>query len=443
MALLLPDSASEVINRQKTDVQRELPESNPFLPNSWLSALIVGNGNGIFDFYLQLKEAIKQTFFDTSTGTFLERQASWFGVIRLAATQASGNLIATGTLASTIPISTKYQASNGIVYISTAGISITNTVLSVTSLVRSGSTVTATTSVPHNLSANVSVTIAGAVETDFNGAQEIIPTSTTEFTYESSGVSGPATGTITATFDSAIVPVISDPSFPTGFGVDTNQEENSTLSLQAPIAGVDDIAGVDFNELAGGTDLENDESLRTRFFERIQSPIAHFNDAEITAKAKEINGVTRVFITDAFPVAGQVTIFFMRDNDVDPIPTAPEVTTVKNKILEIKPANTADVDVIVNAPTPVVIGFTFTALSPNTLTMQNAVTANLQQFFDEETEVSVDIEEDAYRSAIFNTVDPDTGDVVKSFSLSTPTGDITITSGEIGVLNSIVYPAIP
>ena len=374
MALLLPDSASEVINRSKTDVQRELPESNPFLPNSWLSALIVAFGNRIFDFYLQLKEAIKQTFFDTSTGTFLERQASWFGIIRLAATQAEGNIIATGTLASVIPISTSYQASNGIAYLTTAPATIVNTNTVINTLERSGSTVTVTINIGHNLSSNVAVTIAGADQTEYNGVQE---------------------------------------------------------------------AGVDAGELAGGTDQEDDDSLRERFLERIQNPVAQFNDAQITSTAKEINGVTRVFITDAFPEPGQVTIFFMRDNDLNPIPTAPEVTAVKNQILTIKPANTADVDVIVNAPTPVNVPFTFTALVPNTLTMQAAIDANLQQFFAEDTSVSIDIEEDAYRSAIFNTVDPDTSDVVRSFTLSTPTGDIAIANGEIGVFDGTTYPVIP
>ncbi len=65
---------------------------------------------------------------------------------------------------------------------------------------------------------------------------------------------------------------------------------------------------------------------------------------------------------------------------------------------------------------------------------------SLNQFFDEGTEVGVNVDEDAYRSAIFNTVDTVTGDVVSTFTLSTPSGDVTIATGEIGVLGSVVYP---
>lgn len=73
--------------------------------------------------------------------------------------------------------------------------------LSVDSVTRSGSTVTVTTTSAHGLSANNYITIAGANETDYNGAYKIdsVP-STTTFTYTvTTTPSSPATGTITAT----------------------------------------------------------------------------------------------------------------------------------------------------------------------------------------------------------------------------------------------------
>ena len=130
----------------------------------------------------------------------------------------------------------------------------------------------------------------------------------------------------------------------------------------------------------------------------------------------------------------------MRDNDTPAIPTGGQVTTVKNKILEIKPANTGDADVIVLAPTGVSVAFTFSALTPNTTSMQAAITASLQQFFDENTSVGVTIDEDKYRAAIANTVDTSTGDVINSFSLSDPVGDVIISAGEIGILDVVTYP---
>ena len=73
--------------------------------------------------------------------------------------------------------------------------------LTVSSITRSGTLVTVTTSADHGLIVDDFVTIAGAVETDYNGAQRIysVPSSTS-FTYVTTATpTTPATGTITAT----------------------------------------------------------------------------------------------------------------------------------------------------------------------------------------------------------------------------------------------------
>lgn len=73
--------------------------------------------------------------------------------------------------------------------------------LTAVSATRTGSTVTVTTSDAHGYSIDDYVTIAGAVETGYNGAQRIttVPTTTT-FTYEiTTTPTTPATGTVTHT----------------------------------------------------------------------------------------------------------------------------------------------------------------------------------------------------------------------------------------------------
>ena len=436
MSINIPSSAKEVVQRAKTDVKRELTGSNPELKNSWLYALVTSYANRVYDFYLSLNQAIKQTFWDTSTGTFLERQASWFGVEKLAATQSAGNIVATGTATTAIPVGTLYQTSTSLQFETTAAATISASVVSVSGITRSGTIVTATTTSNHGLSSFVAVTIAGAVETEYNGAQTIQVTGLDTFTYTVSGSpTTPATGTITAAFTAANIPVQS-----LAFGVGNNLILDAELTLQSPISGADDSSYVDFGEIGGGTDQEAQDDFRPRFLDRVQNPVALFNVAAITAKAKEINGVTRVFIYEITPAVGQVTIYFMRDNEASPIPTSSEVLTVKTRILTIKPANTDDDDVIVTSPTAVPVAFTLTALTPDTATMRTAITANLQQFFMESTTVGVNIDEDAYRSAIYNTIDTVTGDRVSTFTLSGPSGDVTIASGEIGTLGAIAYP---
>lgn len=436
MPLNLPDNAQQVETKARTDVERARPGANPFLKNSALGALVTAFAFRIFDFYIQLRAAAGVLFPDTADGEFLERWAAIFGKTRTGATIASGSIAATGTLAASIPAATVFVTSDGTPYETTALATIAASSLSVTSLTRSGTIATAVTATDHGLGNNVEVTISGAVQSEYNGAHDITVTAANEFTFSVAGTPAtPASGTILADFESAFVPVESQ-----GTGAAQNVPVGAQLSLQSPVAGVDNAAGVTFGGIEGGTNQETTEELRGRTLERVQNPVAHFSVNDITEKAREVAGVTRVFVEEVTPAVGQVTIYFMRDNDDDPVPSAPEVADVLASILQIKPANTATADVIVAAPTAVPTAFTFTDLQPNTATMQAAVTATLEQFFAEETTVGEDVDEDAYRGAIISTIDLETGSTVDSFTLSTPSGDVSIASGEIGTLGTVTFP---
>lgn len=436
MPLNIPDSAKEVESRSKADVQRELKQSNPFLKNSWLGAIVTASANRIFDFYGQLQAAITQNFPDTATGEYLTRWAAIWGKSIRPATQASGRAVATGTVGSSVPVDTLMSVEGVGDYRCTSTTVISDQTINIESLTRDGTTVTAVTSSPHLIANGVTVTIAGATDPEYDVTTTVVVTGDSEFQYEIIG--SPAnepTTSATASFTTGSVPVES-----VEFGQALNLDEGTPMRLQSPLTGVDDTLTVDFGAVGGGTDQETPDSLRSRMLDKIQNPVAHFNVAAITEKAKEVPGVTRVFIQEITPDLGQVTIYFMRDNDDNPIPTSSEVATVKESILTIKPANTSDDDVIVLAPTGVPVDFVFTELTPNTTTMQAAVSANLRQFFDEQTEVAVAVDEDAYRSAIFNTIDTVTGELVRTFELSEPAGDIAVSTGEIGILGTVTFP---
>lgn len=441
MPLDLPESASEVESRMKTDVQREAPGSNPFLKNSVLGAIVTGGANRLYDYYIQLDALSSELLPDEATDIFLERWSSIYGKTRLPASKATGNIVASGTLASSIPIGTVFTHSDNTLYTSLATSVISNSSFVAYSITRVGTLATVILSAPHKWANNVEVTISNADQTEYNGIQTITVIDETSFSFEVSGSpTTPATGVIQVSGDSASILIESQEFQDSSTDVYPNLDMGASLSLQSPIVGVDNLAFVDAGTIGGGADQETNAQLQTRLLDRIQNPVAHFNAADIVEKAKEVPGVTRVFVQEVTPALGQVTIYFMRDNDVDPIPTGSEVTVVKNKILSIKPANTAIADVIVLSPTPVVVDFTFSALNPNTSTMQSSITANLSQFFAEEATIAVDAYREAYRAAIFNTVDIETGAVVQSFTLSDPTNDIPIASGSIGVLGTVTYP---
>jgi uncharacterized phage protein gp47/JayE len=436
MALNLPDNATEVVQRAKTDVLRAAPTSNPFLKNSWLGALVTGYANRVYDFYLQLKEAIKQSIPDTATGTYLSRWSNIWGINKLAASFASGQVVFTGTATTNIPVTTIVADSDGVEYETQAAVVISAQTIAVTSITRSGTTATVTTTSAHNLASEVPVTIAGAVETEYNGVQTITVTGTDTFTFTVAGSpSTPATGTITAAFTTALAAVVAVVA-----GIAGNQAADTELTLQSPIAGVDNSAYVIYGAVDGGVDVEDDDGLRERFLFRLQNPVALFNTAAITTQAKTVAGVTRVFVQAITPAVGQVTVYFMRDNEDPAIPSASEVTAVETALLEILPANTDPTDLIVAAPTAVSTDFTFGSLSPSTATMKAAIEGNLAQFFSETASVGTDITEDAYRSVIYNTVDTVTGDSVVSFALSAPTGTVTIATGQIGTLGAVTFP---
>jgi len=516
MSLNTPESSEEVENNLKVDVAREATDSDPYLSNSWLSSLLTGVGRRIFDFYRDLNRTVEQLFPDTAFLTDkVERWGNIYGKQRQAATKSSGKAVATGTAGSVITIGTLLNA-NSNEYLVTGEATISDNSVSIVSITRSGTTATATTISDHGLASNVAVTIAGAGEADYNVTDvEITVTSLTEFTYQVSGTPAtPATGTITASFTNALVSIDSSLE-----GKDKNLEANASLTLQSPIAGVDNELRVDYGEVGGGTDQETLDSLQSRTIDRIQEPVAHFNASDIIDQAKEVAGVTRVFVDEAgtevgtisissltrsgqiatattttahnfddgqkttvtgadqseynvtnasiividnmnfsyvvsgTPVTpatgtisattsiqlGRVQVYFMRDNDDNPIPSNSEVTVVKDKILEITPANTSDDDVVVNAPNPITVDYIFTSIFPDSSTMRDAITENLKQFYTESTEVGMSVDEDSYRAAIINTIDTSTGQRLNSFTLSAPVGDIAIITGEIAVLGTVTY----
>ena len=280
MAIDLPSSALEIEERSKTDVQRDLPGSNPFLKNSVLGAIVTANANRVFDFYGQLDVLQVLLMPDTATGEFLERWAAIYGLQRLAATKATGNIIAGGTVASNIPLGTLFTASSGEAYESTASIAIGANSISVTSITRSGNISTVVTAVDHNLAVNIPITITGADQTAYNvvGGTILSIVNSTTFTFEVVGTpTTPATGTILVAYDNAIVPVESQNFQDSANNVNVNLESNSTLNLQSPIVGVDNTLGVGATPIGGGTDQETDAQLRVRLLDRIQDPVAHFN----------------------------------------------------------------------------------------------------------------------------------------------------------------------
>jgi len=135
------------------------------------------------------------------------------GTVTINCVSCSGNLTYKSAGATVVivanPVTTKVTVKDGISKAAVQGASVTLYAsgsgpypynLSVTNLVQSGGTATATTASAHNLSTGQKVWIKGASPNEYNRIKTITVTGTTTFTYAiQSGVSSPATGTITCT----------------------------------------------------------------------------------------------------------------------------------------------------------------------------------------------------------------------------------------------------
>lgn len=516
MALNIPDSALTIFNRISSDIVNEINELDPYLRNSLLRSIGVADSNAFFELYKTLQQLELLTFWDTSEGDALVRWAAIYGITRNPATTASGFITLTGVDGSEIPVATELSSDSGGIYETQLSAEISEQILSVTSLTRSGSIVTVTTSINHGLASNVSVTISGADQTDYNGDFDITVTGLNTFTYTiSTTPTTPATGSILINATYATVEIKSNEA-----GESLNLQSGTAVSLSSPIAGIDSTGYVAFDEVGGGTDQESDDSLRDRFLFRVQNPKTPFNESAIVDLAKLVSGVTRVFvqtagsriasitpssvtygsnfvtiestsahglfdgqevtvvganeseynvdsrpisiinstkfgygidssptspatgpITVAFGIstAGQVRVFFTRDNDDDIIPTESEVETVRNVLLENKNADLQPSNLIVSAPTPITVDFTFSELTPNTTAMQSAIETNLKSFFQTQTEVAKDVSQIDYNSIINSTLDSG-GNQVESFTLSSPSADISAGISDLAVLGTITYP---
>lgn len=216
-------------------------------------------------------------------------------------------------------------------------------------------------------------------------------------------------------------------------GVNGNTAAASSLTLSSPIAGVNNAAVVQAGGLTGGVELEADNSLRQRIVERIQNPPHGGNAADYVAWAKEVPGVTRVWVYPNQMGAGTVLLIFVMDDKPGTIiPSAGEVADVQDHIDAVRPVTA---DLLVTAPTPVTINMTIN-LSPNTLAIREAVTAEIADLFQRESAPGGVL----YKSRINEAISVAAGEF--DHALVTPSANIIRAFGEVSVLGTITFGSL-
>ena len=435
---------ADIINAK---IQQEIPEIDPTVFGSWQRGFSRGVAAACEALSFNIRDLEKQLFPQTASDEYLERWGEYEDIPRPAATQSEGLVNYGGTLTTIVPIGTLFNNSNGFQYESTATVAIQNNVGIISSLVRSGSLVTATTSEDHGL-ASGDCDVVGANETDYNGTQEITVIARNKFTYNiGTTPTTPATGTISFLSVHASVNLQSVDS-----GADTNVEKDGafTIDSSTPVTGVNDTGYAQYDGVSGGADQMDDEDYRQLILNSRTAIAGVFTVESIRESVFEIAGNTRVWIkrpetsgaggaTD--PEPGEVSVFFVRDGDANLIPTPTVVVRTKEQIITDSglPANTPLDALFVQGPTPVDVDVTFSSIYPDTSTMRSAIDAKIDAFFIDTVDFEVNVSLDSLRGSIAQTVDPENNQQLSSFTISSPVSDVVIAAGEIGVKGVITF----
>lgn len=210
-----------------------------------------------------------------------------------------------------------------------------------------------------------------------------------------------------------------------------NADEDTSLTLDAPISGVGPAATVAAGGLEDGVDEESDDALRVRVLERMAAPPHGGSETDYVLWAKEVAGVTRVWVYPQELGPGTVTVRFMTDDlTSNGIPTGGKVTEVQDHLDDERPV-TADVTVV--APVAIALNVTIDDLAPNTVAVKTAIEAELRDMLKRDAEPGGTILLSHIREAI-SIAAGENNSVV-----TVPSADVTHTTGQIAVLGTITY----
>lgn len=347
-------SLQDLLDQITADIDSRLDGTDAKLRRSVLNVIAnveAGVAHGLYGYigFLSL-----QIFPDTAQVEYLNRWGVIWGVERLQAVAATGQVDFTGTNGTVIPLGTELQRSDLQTYLTTEA-----------------------------------VTISGGV-------------ATADVEAETPGLIG-------------------------------NTAQDSVFNFTSPIAGVDSECEVHTGGLIGGIDIEDDDSYLVRILEKIQQPPQGGSAQDYVIWAKEVAGVTDVWVVPLADGPGTVTVYFMMyDSYSDGIPESGDVDNVQDHIDEVKPVTAI---VTVAAPTPVPLDFEIdlTIIAGYTLaTVKTAVIASLRDLLRRDASPggtinlsriteAINLTEGVYSSVI---VDPATDETVADDEISTM-GDVT------------------
>jgi uncharacterized phage protein gp47/JayE len=442
MPLPIPNRAS-LSRTLETNVRTELPELDPTPSRrSKIGAWVKSLASAIYDWFITLKDyAEHDPFPQTARGDFLLK-GWWRAITKLdpiPASPATGYVCITGTDGTEIPRDATLSANNNTYTIQSASAVVMQSLIVISAEFTGGKCILQTSS-PHLLGDGIEAVISGASLSEFNGTFNINVTDEDEITYTpADDPVGTPTGDIRITATYGVAPVKCNAN-----GQLTNVSSGGTLTLDDDISGVESVIAT-FGGIQGGADKELAEAYRTRILQALGTDFGAFSADEIEILVRAVPGVTDVWVIPATQFGsngvneGQVKVAFLRRGDGSPIPSAREAEEVHTALVSnIMTANTAPEDVMVMIPVARYIDFDI-SITPDTITMRQAVRAGLKQFFDEQVTYEQDILLDDLKCVIKATFDIKKRQKLTSYSIVTPSATIDVLTNEMPLLGEVTF----
>lgn len=435
-------SFQDIIKLLNGFFRREVPTIDPTVKASLARGSVVSAAAATVSLDDGIDDALRQSFWQDADGEFLEKIGEYDKVFRFDPQISSGQAAATGVLGTPIPQDTPLIA-NGNSYIVTQD-SIVQEFSGAVSLSYELGIVTAITAIPHTLSTGLQVTISGAVQTAYNGTFEIIVLDENTFTYNLIASLTTDSGSYSSEY--ALLEIES-----VGTGELVNIDSGGTLTISLTDIDSTVLAGV--SGILGGSGEENQEAYRERSGEAHNTTPGIATPPSIKQSIKSIAGNTRVFFVRPDgtvsgtpgeagykPDEGEAVYYFVRDNDSSIQPSAARIAEAKAQVLADGhwPSFVNEEFLYILAPNLKEIDFSFSSITPNTVTMQNAIKTQLPAFFEDygDNEVTIELET---VNTFLKTIQDSTGAFLTSFTYSIPSGDITTASGEIPILGAVTF----
>lgn len=232
----------------------------------------------------------------------------------------------------------------------------------------------------------------------------------------------------------------------TSDGETTSALAATPLDIVSGVTGDSVTAEVAADGIVGGVDIEATEAFRERVLFRLRYPPQAGAPADYWRWAREVSGVTAVFVEPRYDGRGSVRVFpLMHDRYTDGVPNAADIARVQDHIDLLAPAGPV---VLVQAPTPLVVDITVTDLDPATTEAEEAVLAELRDGFRELARVAGTASQHGSMpflaeatsfslSWIWQAVANATGE--RRHSITSPVADIAQTTAEYPVLGDVTF----